>query len=89
MFNKRKQVLLERTELEQQLHYQQIAVVMRKDELLTAIHHQYSLLLIGALTLAFMLGWKIGKDIGIVHLSKQLLRSGLMLLASQYQLMNQ
>ena len=82
MFHQRKQLLLARTQLEHQLQQQQSSVIARKNELWNTVRHTYITFLIGIVSLAVIVGWKIGQRITAVDLSKKILDSGLMFLLS-------
>lgn len=56
--------------MEQRLHCQEALVVARKNELLITIQQQYYVYLLGMLILAFIVGWKIGKDFNISQIAK-------------------
>ena len=85
MFNRRKQLIQEIAAMNQRLHCQQSEVTARKTEIIATLYHHYYLFLIGVLTLAFVFGWKMGKDLSITQITTQMFNSGLLFLISQYQ----
>ena len=67
-------------------HYQENQVLVHKVKIIETLYRQYYLFLVGLLACAFVMGWKIGKDIHISQITSSMLNSGVMYLISQYQL---
>lgn len=68
------------------LQCQKNQVRSQKNKLITSWNQQYSLFLMAALFFALLTGWKIGKEMNVGKISTEMLKDGLLLIISQYQL---